>query len=60
MGDLVVPVQDQQVFGALVQIKVFLGGDILLHIPVDVQMIRREVRDDGDVGAVGEVHELER
>ena len=59
MGDRVVPVQDQNVVRLLVEIQVLLGGHVLLHILVDIQVVGGEVGDDGGVGAVGEVHQLE-
>ena len=35
------------------------GVDILRHVAVYVQMIRSEIRYDGDMAAVVQVHELE-
>ena len=59
MRDRVVPIQNQNVAGLLVQIEVLLGRHVFLHILVDIQMVRRQIRDHGHVGAVGEVHQLE-
>ena len=38
---------------------VLLGGDVLRHILVHIQVVGRKVGDHGDVGALGHGHELE-
>ena len=38
---------------------VLLGGDVLGHVLVYIQMVGRKVGDHGDVGALGHGHELE-
>ena len=59
-GDRIVGIQDDAVRRALVQEDVFLGVDILLHVLMDIQMVRREIRHDCHMCAVGEIHQLER
>ena len=49
VGDGVVHVDDELAGPALVQVDVLLGGDVLGHILVDVEVVRREVRHNGDV-----------
>ena len=59
MGEGVVHVEDQGIAGALRTIDVLLGVHVFRHVPVPVQVVGGQVGDDGDVGAQGEVHELE-
>ena len=42
------------------QIHIFLRCDILGHILVHVQMIRREIRHDRNIRRLRHTHELER
>ena len=42
------------------QIHIFLRCDILGHILVHVQMIRRKIRHDRDIRRLRHTHELER
>ena len=58
--DLVVHVHNELAGFALMQIHIFLRCDILGHILVHVQMIRREIRHDRDIRRLRHTHELER
>ena len=58
-GDIVVCVEHSHVLPALVAEDILLGGHILRHVPVNVQMVGCQIGHDGDVGAVLHGHQLE-
>ena len=58
--DGVVRVQDEHVLRGLPGENMFFCVDVLRHVAVYVEMVRRKVRHDGDVAAVAKVHKLER
>ena len=59
MGQIVVPVEDSDALFPLPAEDVLLGQGILLHGLVDVQVVGRQVGEDGNVRAGREGHELE-
>ena len=58
--DGVVRVQNEHVLRGLAGENMLFCVDVLRHVAVYVEMVRRKVRHDGDVAAVAKVHKLER
>ena len=57
-GQRVIIIEDHAVAGPLVEEDVLLGGHILLHIGMDIQMVGGEVGNHRHMGAVGHGHQL--
>ena len=49
-GDIVVGVQDECVVGTLIGEDALLGGDVIFHAAVAVEMVGRDVENHGNVG----------
>ena len=59
-GNLVILVQHQQAVRSLVGEDVLLGGDVLLHRFVYVQVVRGQIGDHRDIRALLHGHQLKR
>ena len=57
--DSVVGVENRDIAGALMPEDVLLGGHIFRHVPVHIQMVRRQIGHHGNVGAALHGHQLE-
>ena len=57
--DVIISIEDGNILRFLVCKDIFLCRNILRIILVDIQMIRRQIGDDGNMGASGHGHELE-
>ena len=58
-GIFVVVVEHQLAGLTLPEVDILLRGDIFLHPSVDIQMVGREIGDDGDLGRGVHRHQLE-
>ena len=59
-GDFIIGVENRPVGWSLKTKNIFLGGDILGHVTVDIQMVGGKVGDDCRVGTAFHIQQLER
>ena len=57
-GKRVVCVENQDAVLTLETVNILLGGNVLRHVLMDVQMVGRQVRDHRPLGRTGHVHKL--
>ena len=58
-GNVVVLIEYHQTVRRLMGKDVLLGGDVLAHRFVDIQVVGGQIRDHGDIGTSVHGHELE-
>ena len=57
-GNVVIEVENRRIPCLLVPENIFLGGHVLRHILMHIQMVGRQIGDDSDMGAACHGHQL--
>ena len=57
-GNVVIKVENRHIPCLLVPENIFLGGHVLRHILMHIQMVGRQIGDDSDMGAACHGHQL--